>query len=238
MHHHSTIDKLKRSRNIKAVGKYSKLVCPAIPIGIFQNHNTILAAAIRPEIPWIRIFNRFNHPEAPLLVPVHVNRIYNIRFGGKQLYTVARLHNHPIDGCDGIQRLLLLVVAGIIGSPVHRPYLLLITQTLLVRGRKRYIKYHIGERVFNGAPSQFFLYVLARSPTNSPLQKLMETRVLPGSLIMAPGGIKYTPISLGTYPGPRLIITVAQDEHTSELQSRGHLVCRLLLEKKNISTVR
>src|SRR5690625_338082 len=26
------------------------------------------------------------------------------------------------------------------------------------------------------------------------------------------------------------------EEHTSELQSRGHLVCRLLLEKKNIST--
>src|SRR5690625_5556210 len=25
------------------------------------------------------------------------------------------------------------------------------------------------------------------------------------------------------------------EEHTSELQSRGHLVCRLLLEKKNIS---
>src|SRR5437870_13694257 len=28
-------------------------------------------------------------------------------------------------------------------------------------------------------------------------------------------------------PGPR------SEEHTSELQSRGHLVCRLLLEKKN-----
>src|SRR5690625_6069792 len=26
------------------------------------------------------------------------------------------------------------------------------------------------------------------------------------------------------------------EEHTSELQSRGHLVCRLLLEKKNIKT--
>src|SRR5690625_6609585 len=26
------------------------------------------------------------------------------------------------------------------------------------------------------------------------------------------------------------------EEHTSELQSRGHLVCRLLLEKKNIRT--
>src|SRR5690625_5862628 len=26
------------------------------------------------------------------------------------------------------------------------------------------------------------------------------------------------------------------EEHTSELQSRGHLVCRLLLEKKNTNT--
>src|SRR5690625_5847886 len=26
------------------------------------------------------------------------------------------------------------------------------------------------------------------------------------------------------------------EEHTSELQSRGHLVCRLLLEKKNIDS--
>src|SRR5690625_6530222 len=27
--------------------------------------------------------------------------------------------------------------------------------------------------------------------------------------------------------------TIRSEEHTSELQSRGHLVCRLLLEKKN-----
>src|SRR5207253_9859060 len=28
-------------------------------------------------------------------------------------------------------------------------------------------------------------------------------------------------------------IAIRSEEHTSELQSRGHLVCRLLLEKKN-----
>src|SRR5207253_3769034 len=28
-------------------------------------------------------------------------------------------------------------------------------------------------------------------------------------------------------------ISIRSEEHTSELQSRGHLVCRLLLEKKN-----
>src|SRR5690625_6175183 len=31
----------------------------------------------------------------------------------------------------------------------------------------------------------------------------------------------------------RIFAFVRSEEHTSELQSRGHLVCRLLLEKKN-----
>src|SRR5207253_8539543 len=31
---------------------------------------------------------------------------------------------------------------------------------------------------------------------------------------------------------PELIFAYRSEEHTSELQSRGHLVCRLLLEKK------
>src|SRR5690625_6114567 len=30
-----------------------------------------------------------------------------------------------------------------------------------------------------------------------------------------------------------LLALIRSEEHTSELQSRGHLVCRLLLEKKN-----
>src|SRR5690625_5789576 len=34
---------------------------------------------------------------------------------------------------------------------------------------------------------------------------------------------------------PMLLTEARSEEHTSELQSRGHLVCRLLLEKKKIS---
>src|SRR5690625_6334872 len=34
-----------------------------------------------------------------------------------------------------------------------------------------------------------------------------------------------------------VVINCRSEEHTSELQSRGHLVCRLLLEKKNLSQV-
>src|SRR5690625_6907951 len=43
---------------------------------------------------------------------------------------------------------------------------------------------------------------------------------------------QYSKVSVAKYrasaPGAR------SEEHTSELQSRGHLVCRLLLDKKNI----
>src|SRR5690625_6986210 len=35
--------------------------------------------------------------------------------------------------------------------------------------------------------------------------------------------------------GDDVTLKVRSEEHTSELQSRGHLVCRLLLEKKKIN---
>src|SRR5690625_6776970 len=35
-----------------------------------------------------------------------------------------------------------------------------------------------------------------------------------------------------TMSGAKKLMAVRSEEHTSELQSRGHLVCRLLLEKK------
>src|SRR3989442_4466537 len=38
-----------------------------------------------------------------------------------------------------------------------------------------------------------------------------------------------------TFTRTRLPMTSRSEEHTSELQSRPHIVCRLLLEKNNIS---
>src|SRR5437870_6313234 len=38
-------------------------------------------------------------------------------------------------------------------------------------------------------------------------------------------------------PSARRIFCPRSEEHTSELQSRGHLVCRLLLEKKKNKTI-
>src|SRR5437870_7175372 len=38
--------------------------------------------------------------------------------------------------------------------------------------------------------------------------------------------------SLSSATSPQEAANIRSEEHTSELQSRGHLVCRLLLEKK------
>src|SRR5690625_6661573 len=43
---------------------------------------------------------------------------------------------------------------------------------------------------------------------------------------------EHNPNYIGALIGP-VAGRIRSEEHTSELQSRGHLVCRLLLEKKN-----
>src|SRR5690625_4134622 len=51
------------------------------------------------------------------------------------------------------------------------------------------------------------------------------------TLARAPRSKSVTVCETGMLPGD----DARSEEHTSELQSRGHLVCRLLLQKKNIS---
>src|SRR2546422_8473641 len=54
--------------------------------------------------------------------------------------------------------------------------------------------------------------------------------------------VALAPVSDGTTGGAEAVQLVARvlrsEEHTSELQSRLHLVCRLLLEKKNPPVMR
>src|SRR5207249_9626170 len=47
------------------------------------------------------------------------------------------------------------------------------------------------------------------------------------------GSLAGTPVHTAVLPGPAAICRGRSEEHTSELQSRFDLVCRLLLEKKN-----
>src|SRR2546422_1831819 len=59
---------------------------------------------------------------------------------------------------------------------------------------------------------------LARNPTVAQRQEAVRA----ATLRIRPAG---------SLPDPMLTVGVRSEEHTSELQSRLHLVCRLLLEK-------
>src|SRR5215510_15749291 len=75
----------------------------------------------------------------------------------------------------------------------------------------------------------FFFFLMIRRPPRSTLFPYTTLfRSAPG-LVEELGHLALAPVdeAEGGDHGGR------SEEHTSELQSRGHLVCRLLLEKKN-----
>src|SRR5256884_3594930 len=90
----------------------------------------------------------------------------------------------------------------------------------------------------------FFFLMIRRPPRStlfpyttlfrSPLSytRLLATVFVPKNIVRwIPVPLSYTVLpSTTTFPDP-----TRSEEHTSELQSRLHLVCRLLLEKKKIN---
>src|SRR5437870_12607258 len=72
----------------------------------------------------------------------------------------------------------------------------------------------------------FFFFLMIRRP---PRSTLFPYTTLFRSRHSRPGS-RYTHHHLS--PTRRAECPMRSEEHTSELQSRGHLVCRLLLEKK------
>src|SRR5690625_5182070 len=61
-------------------------------------------------------------------------------------------------------------------------------------------------------------------------QQVLQTDVVPKEKQSVAGDVIFVEVD-GLYTNH-----LRSEEHTSELQSRGHLVCRLLLEKKKITT--
>src|SRR2546422_1461717 len=80
------------------------------------------------------------------------------------------------------------------------------------------------------------IYYLPISTSETALTRLLASTKLPSGVtsvlrtILPPPGI--TQVWNFSVAGSKRT-TVRSEEHTSELQSRLHLVCRLLLEKKN-----
>src|SRR3712207_8797716 len=81
--------------------------------------------------------------------------------------------------------------------------------------------------------STLFPYTtLFRSPRPAILEAACEAAAAPVAFLLEPSGRELASTAMhGVTMAP---VTIQRsEEHTSELQSRQYLVCRLLLEKKN-----
>src|SRR5258708_17207950 len=79
----------------------------------------------------------------------------------------------------------------------------------------------------------FFFLMIRRPPRSTlfPYTTLFRSRSVPTRCTSTPASLPRS-ISVGWPCNSELSTTMRSEEHTSELQSPDHLVCRLLLEKK------
>src|SRR5439155_26648749 len=82
-----------------------------------------------------------------------------------------------------------------------------------------------------------FFFMLQPHPSSTlfPYTTLFRSDSAPVPVDDAPHGGETDARALEVGSGMQPLEYPRSEEHTSELQSRGHLVCRLLLEKKKIS---
>src|SRR3712207_7228250 len=80
--------------------------------------------------------------------------------------------------------------------------------------------------LFRSAPSE----TSTSAESGAPVERRAASASAPPRSLERPSPVSSSP------PPPTLLSRVERsEEHTSELQSRQYLVCRLLLEKKNIT---
>src|SRR5437870_9439089 len=79
-----------------------------------------------------------------------------------------------------------------------------------------------GENIVDVQPDIGYLH--------SSVEKMMENRTYLQNIALVDRGMDY--LSAMANEEVWVLACERSEEHTSELQSRGHLVCRLLLEKK------
>src|SRR3989442_8606579 len=80
-------------------------------------------------------------------------------------------------------------------------------------------------------PLSFFFLMIRRPPRSTlfPYTTLFRSVRVSGSAVVAEVSLKFSFAGIEADKGK---FQARSEEHTSELQSRPHLVCRLLLEKK------
>src|SRR6202043_4276733 len=79
-------------------------------------------------------------------------------------------------------------------------------------------------------PCDTCLFFFFNDPGPTEIYPLSLHDALPILVAASAGACDPDPLAVDLRPGPQVVDGPRSEEHTSELQSRPHLVCRLLLE--------
>ena len=156
----------ERCGDVQAVGKDFHPVTFAVAVGILENFDAIIALAAGLDLVWV--IDALGDPQPPALVPLHVNGIHDLRFGGKKLQLPADGHLRVLHALGGRQRQLVGQWLGaffVIGNVVA----LLVFQWLAARQ-----KFLVAS-----------LRCIARGPEDAALEQLMKTSMAPNARVMA-----------------------------------------------------
>src|SRR5690348_17674273 len=98
-------------------------------------------------------------------------------------------------------------------------------------------RYILREYLFGALAAVVVLLVIFTGSTFADIANKVATGRLPGGVMFTVLGLNLVNtlqalLPMGMFLG--VLLALRSEEHTSELQSPVHLVCRLLLEKKNI----
>src|SRR5258708_10237712 len=88
-------------------------------------------------------------------------------------------------------------------------------------------------RTISAQRRRYCLFFFFNDTATTEIYTLSLHDALPISLVPASGACPFSVANVGT-ASSQVTVGERSEEHTSELQSPDHLVCRLLLEKKKI----
>ena len=193
-------------RDAELVGEDGELVGPADALRVLADDDAIAAFAFALQL--VRIVERLRDPQPAALVPVHADRAIDVGIGREQLRLEADRRHQVLLRLLRVERLLHLRQRLVLAGPasrrgVERHLRFLILERLDVRPLRRHCRWpgvdRGGERHGNGR-------ILADGPADAPFDEVLEARVAPGPLVMAPRRVEDAALALRPHPGPRLLL--------------------------------
>jgi hypothetical protein len=192
-----------RRGDAQLLGEDGELVGPAVAVGVFTNANAVAAFAF--ALQFVGIVVGLADPQPAPLVPGGKDRLAaELGFGDEEFRLEIFRRDEVLERFLGVERLLHLLLRS-----AHRPPPSAggvdrhVRRLKLKRLHVGPLGGHLGNVSGDIGIRRDHARIVADRPANAPFDKVHKTRVAPGSLVVAPGGVEHASLALRANPRPR-----------------------------------